>query len=829
MSSGIVNHLRENFTEDHRVVFWHDPNGEYTSELPSIITELGDVRLEQVDHNEFGIKARILTNPQDRFLVYRSGDLPSDPDNWLLDLQLACGVWTADKVALTEQRFSFTSAALTEVITDHPAFFRSTRRTDALEALITVNDDATLIRAKMCQVLTRAPGHRLVDIIHVLLEEYAQGADQHAEQLTAFGLDSFLWAGASTIYHYDSSAPSVEDFVLWLFERAWESFDGPHGDQYRNIRSDFSLLRNDVTSRDTVGVLAEKAWRELGLETKAADRDYTDLVGITTFKDVDRQILGQVAEQVASRQISAREVTDLVQARRHSLWFADLEPAYRALEYSSQILAAIDALPTTIDSFDSGLRLYTDHVYRIDQLYRRFTKAYTDAKFPEGLNKLKEVVDQRYTSDYLYSFGQAWQRVLDDLTTWSSADLRQQSNFFDGEVSTSTTKTVVIISDALRYEIADELASRIRQQGRCDADLTAMLGSLPSYTQLGMASLLPHGELEIRVTDGLPVLSDSQPTDGSRNRGKILEPYDGVVLRADKVLTMSTKELRDIFSQHRVFYVYHDTIDAAGDSAKSEGSVFAAAARAITDLTTLVGKWISANASTILITADHGFLYQDCDLEPHFSLSSKPEAIGEVEYKRRFVVGYGLQESHAYMTFTPSQLGLAGDYQVQIPKSIHRIPKPGAGTRYVHGGATLPEIVVPVVTVRKKRVSDIRNVTVDIMPETDRITTNQLSVRLLQRDPVEDTLLPRTLRAGIYHGDELVSDSIELVFDSTDADQRARYRTITLYLNHEADSLNGVTVELRLDEPVTADHTRWRPYAHAQYTIKRSFVADFDF
>jgi len=53
-------------------------------------------------------------------------------------------------------------------------------------------------------------------------------------------------------------------------------------------------------------------------------------------------------------------------------------------------------------------------------------------------------------------------------------------------------KAVVIISDALRYEVADELRSRIRQEDRFDATLDAVLGVLPSYTQLGMAALLPQ-------------------------------------------------------------------------------------------------------------------------------------------------------------------------------------------------------------------------------------------------------------------------------------------------------------------------------------------------
>ncbi len=76
--------------------------------------------------------------------------------------------------------------------------------------------------------------------------------------------------------------------------------------------------------------------------------------------------------------------------------------------------------------------------------------------------------------------------------------------------------------------------------------------------------------------------------------------------------------------------------------------------------------------------------------------------------------------------FTPEQLGLDSDLEVQIPKSIHRLRLPGAGSRFVHGGAALQEIVVPVLTVNKKRKSDTRLVNVEVLPESDKITTGQL-------------------------------------------------------------------------------------------------------
>jgi hypothetical protein len=180
------------------------------------------------------------------------------------------------------------------------------------------------------------------------------------------------------------------------------------------------------------------------------------------------------------------------------------------------------------------------------------------------------------------------------------------------------------------------------------------------------------------------------------------------------------------------------------------------------------------------------------------------------------------------MKFTSAQAGLAGDIDIQIPKSIHRIPLPGAGTRYVHGGASLQEIVVPVVTVNKKRKSDLRRVNVDLMPETDKITTGQLAVKLLQREPVADKIQPRQVRLSLYVGDTLISDQPILTFDSPSEDQRQRYQSTTLYLTQDADDFNNRPVELRLEEPIP-NTTQWKSFSKGNYTIKRSFTTDFDF
>ena len=100
-------------------------------------------------------------------------------------------------------------------------------------------------------------------------------------------------------------------------------------------------------------------------------------------------------------------------------------------------------------------------------------------------------------------------------------------------------------------------------------------------------------------------------------------------------------------------------------------------------------------ATNMFITADHGFMYQNNELaESDFSIG---EFKGEIwKESRRYVIGKNLKGDASTKHFTAEQLNLAGDAEVLIPKSINRIRIKGAGSRYVHGGASLQEIVCSV-------------------------------------------------------------------------------------------------------------------------------------
>jgi hypothetical protein len=113
------------------------------------------------------------------------------------------------------------------------------------------------------------------------------------------------------------------------------------------------------------------------------------------------------------------------------------------------------------------------------------------------------------------------------LTHWKLPEVTPQQAFFERKVlplfEGGLKRVFVLISDAFRFEVAQELVQQINSKSRFKASLDGMLGVLPSYTALGMAALLPHQALAYKESANLDVLADGHPVATLEQRGEHLK------------------------------------------------------------------------------------------------------------------------------------------------------------------------------------------------------------------------------------------------------------------------------------------------------------------
>lgn len=819
--------------DKHRIVFWYDAKHELRGDFETV--SIPDVEKAEIANNEYGLKYRILREaPEQRFLLYKEGPQPEDLDNWLLDVQLAHGEFRTDQVAIWLSELEL-GLEFAEVAQAHAEFFQAIKRKEALKKLLKSDDTAGQLRLKMLAVCAGSEP-RMDTVVETLLQQLAEERDDGIRLIERCGLDGFLWEQLTRFYGYEASDPSLRDFVIELFKSCYAM--GTDGEVKLTGDALVFLKRWKDSRQFEQGfeTLSAECAEVLGIEQDLGKRDFRDLVELDYFRLIDQKIISDLVRAVVGRTVTSGDVALWVRQRRQGHWYGEFRHLYEAIEFAARFVQMLGEARLTMDSLSDGVQRYSRSWFQLDQLYRKFTYHVRMSGQASLMGELSERVENLYSNNYLLKLGDGFQVHVDAAPRWEAYPVVQQKAFFEHWVRPYLRKDkriCVIISDAMRYEIGDELLGLIRQEDRYSAELEPALSTLPSYTQLGMAALLPNKSLAIADNDTGTVLVDGQSSQGTVNRTKILQAAlggRGQAVKAEDFMQLNREESRELLKGNDVLYIYHNRIDHTGDKMHSEGQAFEAAEQTLGDLIRLVKKLTAANANNLLITADHGFIYQNRELDESDFLGDVVCG-DDIRYRdRRFVLGKGLSASPAFHHFSSEQLGLDGDMEVQIPKSINRLRLKGSGSRFVHGGASLQEVVIPVLKVNKKRQSDVSAVEVDILRGASSvITSGQLAVTLYQSGPVTEKVQPRHLRAGIYtQSGELISDSHELSFDLTSENPRERELQVRFVLSRKADEANGQEVFLKLEEQ-HAGTSHYKEYKSLRYLMRRSFTSDFDF
>jgi uncharacterized protein (TIGR02687 family) len=859
--SNIANALERLFSK-HRIVFWYDEKQELRDDFDAL--SLDNIEKIEIANNEFSIKHKLLReSPKAQFLLYKEGKQPEPVKNWLLDVELAHTVFRTDQGAIWLSELELPSE-FTELVETHSAFFEvigdsktakneAEKRKKILKNLLVPDDTLSQIRLKMLAVsagATQKGDARLDVILEFLMAN--MGSDNVYPLIELCKLDSFLWQQVTNHYGYQSDTPTIKDFVFELFKFCYLA-ELPTGLQGTSVDSDsatkqnmsngalvfFKRWKDSRTHQKPFEWLSEQCSTILNIENDLQHRNLKDVLELDYFRIIDQKVIHELVNGVASRTVSQGEVALYCRQRRQGHWYRDFAQLYDAVDVASQFFALLDAEKFDMASASEGVQRYTRHWFKLDQLYRQYVHALKVSSQHTLLSSLTEQIENLYTNNYIQPLSNAWQQHVDSMISWKVPEVEPQKNFYNrwvkGHYLDKNKKVCVIISDAFRYEAGEEMVSRIRQEDRFEAELDHALSAMPSYTQLGMASLLPQSkEYPLQLADNKTgtVFMGELSTQGTENRDKILKTIHGdraSAVQAKSLIEMTQADSRELLKANDVLYIYHNRIDHAGDKMQSEGEAFEATEKTFDDLLKLIKKLTNANANNLLITADHGFIYQNSKLEESDYLAKDVD--GEILYNdRRFVLGKGLTCGKSLKAFSSEELGLQGDVHAAIPKGIQRLRLSGSGSRFVHGGASLQEVIVPVIKINKKRSSDTRMVGVDILRGgSSVITSGQLSVTLYQAETVTDKAQPRTLRVGIYtESGKLISDSHTVVLDLTSENAREREMKLRFLLNQEAESANNQEVILKLEEPV-AGSNQFEEYKQLRYTIRRSFTSDFDF
>ena len=276
----------------HRIVFWYDDKHELRAEFDALA--LPDVEKIVLENNEFGVKHRILRQePNRKFLLYHAGPPPADLDNWLLDVQLAHAVFRADQTALWLSELGL-GQEFAAVVAPHAEFFQSTRRREALKALLKPDDTPRQVRMKLLAVAAGAEP-RLDDILETLLDELAAGKDEKIKLVSRCGLDTLLWEQAERGYGYVSAAPGIRDFAISLFKGCYALALAEPTPLNADALVFLKRWKDSVRHHAAFETLSDEAAAILAIEQDLQRRELRTLADLDLFELIDRKLLSDLA------------------------------------------------------------------------------------------------------------------------------------------------------------------------------------------------------------------------------------------------------------------------------------------------------------------------------------------------------------------------------------------------------------------------------------------------------------------------------------------------------------------------------------------------------
>ena len=809
--------------ENQRIVFWYDADREFEEGLFDL--KLDGVTVIHLD--EIGaLEIKVLLELQDtagKYLLYAPFAEPDVKDDWLLDIRLYSRTFHADQASIVLNELGLNSQSLRPYLTRRRTFLRSQDRQNRLKKWVKAEDTENELDVKMLAVLAKAELPDIFSILMKLFGELCSPSEQLMlvpqlswDEIVKFELTEPFWGQVATTFGYIEKEPSLHDLLIRILVTDFaKTLRGsvPLSLQHFVLTNPSLALtasvfannwRSNINHYKSYNELSGSVAKQLKLDTHLGDLDEQALLEAMTFEGLERKIIRCLLAKMKNGYYFGQEIKSVITQRLDGYWtmeqFASSSVNYRVL-YGA-IWAAVDLFELK-SRYQAGLSYpnavsmyagYTGELYRFDQLYRQFHEKADQIELAgtDILKGLREDVENCYGNWFIDQIALSWGSFIEQdngkglLQEWRIQGVQNQQDFFRTSVESSlkaypTGRVYVIISDALRYEVAAELTGELNAISRFDADLASQLGVLPSYTSLGMAALLPHQTLDYKANGDVEV--NKLPTASLEQRSKILAEVSGTAVKAEDLLAMSRDKGRVFVKPHRIVYVYHNQIDAAGDSASTESNTFSATRTTINELTALVGYIINnLNGSVVLITADHGFLFQESSpgQQDKSGLDVKPA--GTLKAKKRYLLGTDLGDNpKVWHGSTAITAGTTNSLNFWIPKGANRFHFAG-GARYVHGGAMLQEVVVPIITVKGVRGAEKPSkVNISLLGAVKKIVNNVQRFEFIQTEAVSEKVRPVTVTVALRDSeDQIISNEVTLTFDSTSDQMNERKKSANL-------------------------------------------------
>ena len=819
-SDKIIQELNQRFAAPlpefykRRIIFWYDEDGEFRERLDEVA--LNNAKLVALTGtNNFAVKKLLsVDDTTNNFLVYCPLSYEKPEDDWLLDIEMYSEEFRADLISIWMNEMGIPSTpAMRKQVKDYRKYFNAKARRDKIASQNRVPSVPAQLHMAVMGALG---GIKDVTPAAIIKEVLKAGMDTDTNDLyqefVNYGADKAFWSmvnqgagykvnsgeagregGLDRVSEQPDIAMLATHMLLTATTRTMrleylagldEFISSPHQAFCFDFISDW-LHAED---REQLIEIAKSVEDELKLPQRFMKLEVSDLVDTEVFPCLDEVILIKLMTEIGDHIIDVDVIKRTVEKRRTCVNYEPFKDYYEGILQVANMQAFYKEHSTGFHSAEAKKvwKEYTSEYYKMDTYYRLFHKSYGESlkAYNSDLHDLfrsvMEKVEGLYKNWFLGQLGGNWQTVCsEELEKYGRIlEVPQQADFYRNRIENADSRVFVVISDALRYEVAASLAEQLRRETQADVKLQDVQGIFPTITKFGMAALLPHKELEVELHgEVLKVMADGVSTDaGYRDRILKAEKPNSVAVKYEDLVNAKRADRSAMVKGMDVVYIYHDTIDEASHT--SDTMVFPACDDAIQELKNLT-KIICNDfgATHILFTADHGFLYTYSPLTEDDKIDKTGFVNRIVEYGRRYAIM--MKDSDPDYLQKVQFLGGTSEYDAFAPKENVRIKMNGSGLNFVHGGISLQEMVVPVIDYhflrnqskqyqRNQKKYDTKPVEVSLLSATHKVSNMIFSLNFYQKEPVGDNREAATYQ--LYFTDsngKQISDTSKIIADKT--------------------------------------------------------------
>lgn len=752
----IITNLKQRFTESHQFVFWYDAQGEFQEEIATIQEALlgtAQVIILRMGH-QLRIKQQLLNlDPNEKALIYSPEPQPALLEDHLRNISLYSGIFTADSQEILRKELKL-PVSLRSFIQEHQKFFDSKERRKRFN-IYDVQSYLVVPELAIMAAITRLK-QPVVDFFDVLQLVLAAGIteNQFISEFNRYQVSDRFWLEIKTRFGYTATQPSLEEFVTGLYVTTAYQQMNRHiptnladSDLTANLANVQTFMqqfggRNQGKQPDHFKQLAKQVWLIVNGQTLFATVKMDDIAKSDVFPQFDEMILLWIQDRLqqmdVTAQLNGQSIEQLTKQRVDTTHYAgeDYQDRYQMMRKAWYLVR--DIQPKVAVGQDKLIEHYLKIGYRIDTDYRKFIRDYQKIETPDLYEITKKLVDRLYVDQWLTPSIQTWTTSL-DFKQVDSAHLQRQ--FYRNFIATKQNRIVVIISDAFRFEAAKELEKQLTQSDQVTKlNMDYLITGLPSVTYMGMPAMLPHHQLDL-IDRTLQV--DGQSATNREQRAAILQQRNenSAAYALDDLKNMPSAEIRKKFAGKEVVYIYHNQIDTTADNPKSEDSTFQATDEAITEIRHMIERLRTLSVAHVLVTADHGYIYRDDQLTDADKIDVE-KLSDDVKSQRYFITNRERQIPGVNCQKLGDVLDNQDERFVYYPQTANVFRAPG-GVNYVHGGASLQEMLVPVLDVHTTSNRSLaHDVKLELVNASKRITSLTVPIVVRQSEPIGATVIP---------------------------------------------------------------------------------------